>query len=154
MRGVRLPRTAALLAEALAVELERPDGARVELDLRGRILGTDASRTRLFAVKPRKVRVLAEGELERARGARARAVRREWQGQAVDRWVAVTTPAPGRAVYIGTARRIFYRSNKKGGRAQDYVHDFGAPAPAVYRAGGNFFLVGGSKHVTARGIED
>lgn len=136
------------------MELDQADGARVELDLRGLILGTDASRTRLFAVKPRKVEVLVDGELERARGARARAIRREWQGQGVDRWIAVETRAPGRGEYLGTARRIFYRSNKHGGRVQTYVHDFGTPAPAVYRAAGNFFLVGGSKHVTARGIED
>ena len=105
MRRLRLPRTAALLAEAVAVELDRPDGARVELDLGGLILGTDASRTRLFAVKPRRLEVLAEGELEQARGARARAIRREWQGQAVDRWIAVTTRAPGRGKYLGTGRR-------------------------------------------------
>lgn len=154
MRGVRLPRTAALLAEALAVELERPDGERVEVDLSGRILGTDASRTRLFAIRPRRARVLAEGELERARGARARAIRRQWQGESVDQWIEVVTPAPKRPVYVGTARRIYYRSNKHGRRAQTYVHDFGTPAPAVYRAGGNFFLVGGRKHVTSAGIED
>ncbi len=154
MRGVRLPRTAALLAEAVAVELDRPDGARIEVDLSGRILGTDSSRTRLFAIKPRRARVLAEGELERARGTRARAIRKEWQGEAVDRWIEVTTPAPRRAAYLGTARRIYYRSNKHGRRMQTYVHDFGTPAPAVYRAGPNFFLVGGKKHVTSAGIED
>jgi hypothetical protein len=152
-RRVRLPRTAAALAEALAVVLELPDGSTAEFDLSGRILATDASRTRLFAVRPKSVRVLEPDALPRARGARARAVRKEWQGQPVDSWLAVTTAAAGRALYIGTARRIFYRSNKHGRRAQPYVHDFGSPAPSVYRAGPNWFFVGGAKRITGRGIE-
>jgi len=154
VRGIRLPKTGALLAEAVAVDLETPRGEVRTLDLRGRVLGTDASATRLFALEVRRAQALEPGGIARARGVRARAVRSAWQGAPVDRWVEIATPAPRRPVYVGTARRIYYRSNKHGARrARTYVHDFGQPAPAVYRAGGSYFLVGGGKHVTGKGIE-
>jgi hypothetical protein len=154
MRGIRLPKTGALLAEAVAVDIDTPQGEAKTVDLRGRALGTDAGATRLFAIAVRRARELAPEDIGRARGVRARAVRSEWQGAPVERWIEITTLAPKRPVYVGTARRIYYRSNKHGARRpRTYVHDFGQPAPAVYRAGESYFLVGGRKRVTGRGIE-
>lgn len=153
MRRLHLPKTAALLAEAIAVDVETPEGEQATVDLRGLLLGTDADATRLFAVAARRARTIAPERIARARGVRARAVRHEWQGEPVDTWIEVRAQAPGRAQYLGTARRIFYRSDKKDGRRRTHVHDFGRPAPALYRAGPHFFLLGGKKRVTARGIE-
>ncbi len=154
MREIRLPKTGALLAEAVAVDLETPLGEAKTVDLRGRALGTDAGATRLFAIVVRRARELSPSEIGRARGVRARAVRSAWQGAPVERWIELTTPMPRRPVYVGTARRIYYRSSKHGAvRARTYVHDFGQPAPAVYRAGESYFLVGGRKRITGRGIE-
>ncbi len=152
-RSVRLPKTAAALAEAIAVVVELPDGSTREIDLRGRILGTDAGGRRLFAIQPRRVQLVGAEGPARAHGARARDIRRAWQGAPVDRWLTVTTPKPGRAVYVGTARQIFYVSNKHGRGTHTYVHDFEQPAPSAYRAGPNWFFVGGAKRVTGRGIE-
>lgn len=152
-RAVRLPKTAAALAEAVAVVLELPDGRTQEIDLRGRILGTDASARRLFAIQPRHVQLVGAEGPARARAARVRGVRRAWQGTKPDRWLTVTTPKPTRPVYVGTARQIFYLSNKHGKGKHTYVHDFEHPAPAAYRAGPNWFFVGGAKRVTGRGIE-
>ncbi len=153
MRAIRLPRTGALLAEALALVVEDLEGHERTLDLRGRVLGTDAGATRLFALRVRRARELGQEGPARARGARARNLRREWQGKPVDRWLEITTPAPRRPVYVGVAQKVYYRSDKHGGRKHSYVHEFDAPRPAVYRASGNYYLVGGAKRVTGKGIE-
>ena len=153
-RAIRLPKTGALLAEAVAVDLELPGGEARTVDLRKRSLATDAGATRLFAIAVGRARELAPEDIDHARGVRARAVRSGWQGAPVDRWIEITTPMPKRPVYVGTARRIYYRSMKHGAvRARTYVHEFGQPAPAVYRAGESYFFQGGRKRVTARGIE-
>ncbi len=147
---MQLPRTAAALGEALAVVVEQPSGRLAALSLAGRILGTDAGARRLFAVQPAHLEQVSEPQ---RRGAREREVRRGWQGADVERWLRVRIRAPTGARYVGTARRIFYRSNKHGGGLATYVHDFESPAPAVFRAGPNWFFVGGKKHITERGIE-
>ena len=152
-RNVRLPKTAAALAEALAVIVERPNGAIEEIDLRGRILGTDGGARRLFAIKPRRLQLVGAEGPSRTRGARARDIRRSWQGAPVDQWLTVQTPKPTRPVYVGTARQIYYRSNKHHRGRTNYVHDFEHPAPSVYRAGPNYYFVGGAKRVTGKGIE-
>jgi hypothetical protein len=152
-RRIRLPKTAALLAEALAVDVETVGGVQRTVDLSGRILGTDAGATRLFAVKVRRARSLEPEAISRARGVRARAVRQSWQGQRLEQWIEIQTALPRRAIYLGTARRIYYRSDKLGRRRQAYVHEFSKPAPAVYRAQGNYFILGGKKRITPRGIE-
>lgn len=152
MKSIRLPKTAALLAEALQVTVETPRGSERTYDLSGRILGTDASATRLFAVRPQRAHAVAHPE--RARGLQARALRQAWQGTEVDQWIEVSVRAPLRPVHLGTAREIYYRSSKHTGQLTNYVHHFSSPAPAVYRAAGNFYFIGGKKHITHRGIED
>lgn len=149
---LQLPKTAAALAEAVAVVIERPSGVLSEVDLRGRILGTDAEARKLFAILPR--RIAPAPAPARTRGGRPGAVRKAWQGASVDHWFSVQTPAPRAARHVGTARRIYYRSGKRGGRVHLYVHDFGSPGPAAYRAGPNWFFWGGKKHVSWRGIEN
>ena len=145
---IAIPQKAALLAEALAVEVERGDRVR-SYDLRGRILGTDAGGTRLFAIRPSSL----EPAGAPAGGRGARMVRESFQGEASSGWLAVRARIPAAARHLGTARRIFYRSDKHGGRRASYVHEFSSPAPAVYRAGSHFFFVGGRKRVGSRGIE-
>lgn len=147
---VSLPKKAALLAEALRLLVENPEGKPKTYSLRGRLLGTDAGRRRLFAIRP--ARAVASQPPGRS-GQGVASMRRDWQGAPVDRWLCLQTEAPRHPVYLGTARRIFYRSDKQGGKSASYFHDFSSPAPAVYRAGPNFFLVGGKKRLTARGIE-